>query len=162
MNLEDLGLEEPAASKARELPAATPAAPETPAETGHESPQAAPPPSTEPAVERSRRGPLPHEADNFATVLLINVGSQLRGRIQELSLSGCRIHTDERFPVGIYTRVETVFRLEGLPFRLGGVIQDILGPHTVGIRFLDLSDRKRRQVAELIGEIKLMSEAQSA
>jgi hypothetical protein len=32
-----------------------------------------------------------------------------------LSLNGCRIHSDERFAVGVYTRVETEFRLEGLP-----------------------------------------------
>jgi len=41
-----------------------------------------------------------------------------------------------------------------LPFRLGGVIQAIHDRNTVGIRFLDLSERKRKQVLELIGEIE--------
>jgi len=149
-----------AASQAMELPAVQPAGPAVPAETVEQSPQAAVHANPEPAVKRDRRGQLRHEVDNFARVLLVNVGSKLRGRIQELSLSGCRIHTDERFPVGIYTRVETEFRLEGLPFRLGGVIQAIHGRNTVGIRFLDLSDRKRKQVAELIGEIQQMRAAQ--
>ena len=90
------------------------------------------------------------------------MGSVLRGQILDLSLSGCRIRTDVRFPVGIYTRVETEFQLEGLPFRLGGVIQAIHGRNTVGIRFLDLSERKRQQVMELIGEIHQMRAAQSA
>jgi len=58
-----------------------------------------------------------------------------------------------RFPVGIFTRVEIEFRLEGLPFRLGGVIQAIHDRHTVGIRFLDLSNRKREQIEDLIAEI---------
>jgi hypothetical protein len=147
---------EPAASQAMELSAAQPAEPAVPIEAAQQSPQAAVQPNPEPAVERDRRGQLRHEVDNFAKVLLINVRSELRGRIKELSLSGCRIHTEARFPVGIYTRVETEFRLEGMPFRLGGVIQDIHGPHTVGIRFLDLSDRKRQQVMELIGEIRQM------
>ena len=84
--------------------------------------------------------------------------SRLRGRILDLSLSGCRIRTDERFPVGIYTRVETEFQLEGLPFRLAGVIQAIHDKRTVGIRFLDMSSRKREHVEELIEDIREMRE----
>jgi hypothetical protein len=103
---------------------------------------------------RDRRRSLRHEVDTSATVFLVNVGSTLRGRIVDLSMSGCRICTDERFPVGIYTRVETEFRLEGLPFRLGGVIQAIHDRQMVGIRFLDLSERKRQQVSDLIDEIE--------
>ncbi len=105
---------------------------------------------------RERRQQSRHEVDTTATILLVNVGSTLRGRILDLSLTGCRIHTDEHFPVGIYTRVETEFRYQGLPFRLGGVIQAIHNRDTVGIRFLDLSQRKREQVLELIGEIDAM------
>lgn len=93
------------------------------------------------------------KVDTSAGILLINIGSRLRGQILDLSMGGCRIRTDDRFPVGIYTRVETEFRLEGLPFRLGGVIQRIYDHKTVGIRFIDLSERKRQQVSELIAEI---------
>jgi c-di-GMP-binding flagellar brake protein YcgR len=114
------------------------------------------------ASGRERRQQARHEVDTTATILLVNVGSTLRGRILDLSLAGCRIRTDERFPVGIYTRVETEFRLEGLPFRLGGVIQSIHDRNDVGIRFLDLSERKREQVLELIDEIEQMRAAQPA
>jgi hypothetical protein len=123
------------------------------AETGLRSAQA--------PTARNRRKTLRHEVDTSATVFLVNVGSTLRGRILDLSVSGCRVRTDERFPVGIYTRVETEFRLEGLPFRLGGVIQAIHDRNTVGIHFLDLSDRKREQVEELIEEIEQMRTAQT-
>ena len=105
-------------------------------------------------TRRERRLQVRHEVDTSATILLVNIGSTLRGRILDLSIAGCCIRTDMRFPVGIYTRVETEFRLEGLPFRLGGVIQAIHDRNTVGIRFLDLSERKRRQVMDLIGEIE--------
>jgi c-di-GMP-binding flagellar brake protein YcgR len=101
-----------------------------------------------------RREASREEVDTTAVIFLINVVSRLRGRILDLSLSGCRIRTDERFPVGIYTRVETEFRLEGLPFRLGGVVQVIHDKHTVGIRFLDMSRRKREQVEQLIEDIR--------
>ncbi len=132
------------------------------AEQGSAQPPAQPeagPQSARKPVGRERRQQSRHEVDTTATILLVNVGSTLRGRILDLSLTGCRIRTDERFPVGIYTRVETEFRLEGLPFRLGGVIHAIHNRNMVGIRFLDLSDRKREQVLDLIDEIERMRPA---
>ena len=119
--------------------------------------QAASPAPAKPAP-RERRLQAREEVDTTAVIFLINVASRLQGRILDLSLGGCRIRADERFPVGIYTRVETEFRLEGLPFRLGGVVQAIHDRHTVGIRFLDMSSRKREQVAQLIDEIRQMKE----
>jgi c-di-GMP-binding flagellar brake protein YcgR len=109
-----------------------------------------------PPIKRERRAQSRHEVDTSATILLIKIGSQVRGRILDLSLGGCRIRTDEAFPVGIYTRVEVEFRLEGLPFRLGGVIQAVhdRDRRNAGIRFLDMSDRKRSQVEQLIDEIE--------
>lgn len=122
------------------------------------SEQAGIPGAVEPAkpASRERRAQSRHGVDTSAVIYLIKIGSRLSGRILDLSVSGCRICTDERFPVGIYTRVETEFRLEGLPFRLGGVIQAVhdRDRHMVGIRFLDMSERKRDQVEQLIGEIE--------
>jgi len=92
--------------------------------------------------------------DNSSTIVLVKIRSRLVGRIVDISIGACRIRCDERFPVGIYTRVETVFRIEGLPFRLGGVVQAIHNRHTVGIRFLDMSPRKREQLEQLIEEIR--------
>jgi hypothetical protein len=104
--------------------------------------------------KRERRESSREAVETSAVIDLIKIASRLPGRIQDLSLNGCRIRTDERFPVGIYTRVETEFRLDGLPFRLGGVIQSIHDRNTVGIRFLDMSSRKREQVEQLIEEIR--------
>jgi len=104
---------------------------------------------------RERRAHLRHEVDiSSVEIHLINVGSKLEGHILDLSLNGCRIHTNNPFPVGIYTRVETSFRFNGLPFRLEGVIQAIHDRHSIGVRFLSLSERKRNQVEELIAEIE--------
>lgn len=82
----------------------------------------------------------------------------MNGRIIDLSPGGCHILTDRRFPVGVFRRVEVEFRVEGLPFRLGGVTQAIYDPFNVGIRFLDLSDRKREQLLQLIEEIEKSEE----
>jgi c-di-GMP-binding flagellar brake protein YcgR len=107
-----------------------------------------------------RREATREEVDTTAVIHLINVASRLQGRILDLSLGGCRIRTDERFPVGIYTRVETEFRVKGLPFQLGGVIQAIHDRErrNVGIRFLDMSSRKREQVEQLIEDFREMRE----
>ena len=105
-------------------------------------------------AKRDRRAQSRHAVDTKASILLIKIGSTLSGRIVDLSVGGCRVCCDERFPVGIYTRVETEFHLEGLPFRLGGVIQAIHDRRTVGIRFLDMSGRKREQIEHLIEEIE--------
>jgi hypothetical protein len=109
-------------------------------------------------AKRERRTQSRHEVDTTVVVSLINVGSKLSGRILDLSMGGCRIRADERFPVGIYTRVETEFFLEGLPFRLGGVIQAVhdRDRRLIGIRFLDMSARKREQLEQLIQEIEQM------
>ncbi len=147
----------PAAAGAFELPAQihvsqTSIQPETEASAAAKMEPLAP----QPAKPRDRRTQARHEIDSTATIFLVKVASALRGRIVDLSLGGCRIRTDEKFPVGIYTRVEIEFHLQGLPFRLGGVIQAIHNRNTVGIRLLDLSERKRQQVQDLIDELDEM------
>jgi c-di-GMP-binding flagellar brake protein YcgR len=104
-------------------------------------------------LPRERRVNRRCEVDTSAIIHLVKIGSKLNGKILDLSLGGCRIQTAERFAVGIYTRVETEFRLQGLPLRLAGVIQAIHDRNLVGVRFLDVSPRKREQIAELIDEI---------
>jgi c-di-GMP-binding flagellar brake protein YcgR len=145
-------------------------------QTGQQTPRPAPVQPSPPAVKteaqapdaaraqpgrRERRVEAREAVDTSAAIFLVNVASRLDGRILDLSMSGCRIRTNEHFPVGIYTRVETEFRLDGLPFRLGGVIQAIHDRNTVGLRFLDMSSRKREQLEQLIEEIEEMKRAGS-
>jgi hypothetical protein len=118
--------------------------------------------STAKPANADRRAQARHAIDTSAVVYLIHIASRMKGRILDLSLGGCRVCTDERFPVGIYTRVEIEFRLEGLPFRLGGVIQAIHDRYHVGIRLLDMSSRKREQLEQLIEEIKELRERQGS
>src|SRR4051794_28060588 len=111
--------------------------------------------------DRDRREQTRHAVDSGATVYFIDVRAQISGRIVDLSISGCRIRTDTRFPVGIYRRVETEFKLDGMPFRLAGVVQALHDKFTVGIRFLDMSPRKREQLQELMQEIADMKAAEN-
>jgi hypothetical protein len=89
-----------------------------------------------------------------ASVFLLDVRSRVMGRVLDVSLGGCRIRANERFPVVIYRRVEVEFTLDGLPFRLAGVVQSVHDRYTVGIRLLDLSDRKRAQLMMVIDELE--------
>jgi hypothetical protein len=106
-----------------------------------------------PSRSRERRSQSRHTVNTSARLLLIKTGICMKGRILNLSLGGCRIRTEERFDVGIYVRVEAEFYLHGLPFRVAGVSQAIVDRNTIGIRFLDMSDRRRQQLTELIEEI---------
>jgi hypothetical protein len=94
-----------------------------------------------------------HKVDTSAVIHLIDLAAVVHGRILDISLGGCCIRTDQRFPLGIFRRVETEFRIEGLPFRLGGVTQTLYDRCTVGIRFLDVSARKQEQLNQLVDEI---------
>src|SRR5579859_4797060 len=99
-----------------------------------------------------RRSQPRYAVDAQATLFLIDVRSRIGGRILDVSMSGCRIRTEGRFPVGIFRRVETEFKVDGFPFRLAGVVQSLHDRFTGGIRFLDISPRKRDQLAQLMVE----------
>jgi c-di-GMP-binding flagellar brake protein YcgR len=105
------------------------------------------------AANGDRRSHSRHSVDTRVKLLLVKGGISMPGRILNLSQGGCRLRTDERFSVGIYVRVEAEFYLHGLPFRLAGVSQAILDKNTIGVRFLDMSERRREQLTELIEEI---------
>lgn len=107
-----------------------------------------------PGSSRQRVVERRHAIDTSAAIRLIDLAADVHGHIVDISFGGCRIRTERRFPLGIFRRVEVEFRIEGLPFRLGGVTQTIHDPFNVGIRFLDLSDRKREQLLQLIEEIR--------
>ena len=112
-----------------------------------------------PAARTTRRAEPRLEVDSRVVLHLIDLAANIHGRIVDISLGGCHICTDTPFPVGIFRRVEIGFRLEGLPFRLGGVTQAVYDRFNVGVRFLDLSERKREQLLQLIEEIKAMDQA---
>jgi hypothetical protein len=126
---------------------------ESAVETQSDAQAAADPPIALATTRSELRGLPLRTAHPFATIILVRDSSRFRGRIVNLSLSGCRIRTDERIPVGIYSRVETEFELRGFPYRLGGVIETMYDRYTAGIHFFDLSERKRQQVLELMGEL---------
>jgi c-di-GMP-binding flagellar brake protein YcgR len=110
--------------------------------------------ATPPAPQKERRKEPRHTVDGNAALTILNNGVRLRGRILDISMSGCQFRTDDCFPMGIYSRAEIEFQLEGLPFRLACVTQSIHKRNRVGVRFLEMSERKREQLTELVVEIE--------
>jgi hypothetical protein len=107
-----------------------------------------------PPPPRERRKESRHTVDGNAVLTILNNAVRLRGRILDLSMSGCQFRTDDCFPMGLYSRAEIEFQLDGLPFRLTCVTQSLHKRNRVGVRFLDMSERKRVQLEELIAEIQ--------
>jgi len=103
---------------------------------------------------RDRRACARHVVDSVATVFLVDLRVRIVGALLDVSLGGCRIRSRERFPVGIYRRVEVEFTVDGLSFRLPGVVQALHDSRTIGIRLLDLSERKREQLTALMEELE--------
>ena len=132
-----------------------PSAVPKPAATAKPATTAKPPEPSGPARQPAeRRRSDRHAIDTTAKLLAVRTGISMTGKIVNLSQGGCRLRTEERFQMGIYVRVEMEFHVHGLPFRLGGVSQAILDKNTIGVRFLDVSERSTAQLIELIAEIE--------
>jgi len=117
-------------------------------------------PETDTASDR-RHDPR-YATDVRAFVLLVHSRILSPARILDISIGGCRVRSEKRFSMGIFVRLELEFVLRGLPFRLGGVSQHIVDEHTFGIRFLDLSPRRKALLAELIAEVALAEAREKA
>jgi hypothetical protein len=103
---------------------------------------------------RERRAKPRQRVDLTAEIYPIERGGKLNGHLKDLSLSGCRVHTDALLDVEIHAHVEAGFYYMGMPFRVGGVIQGIYEPQEAGIRFVDVTDRIREKLRWLMGEIE--------
>ena len=116
-------------------------------------PQAADGPVPSSPGKRERRREARHTVDGYARIHLLSLYSRMTGTIVDVSMGGCRIRTFDRFPAGAYRRVEVEFVVDGLPLFLPGVTQVIYDKHTVGIRFVEVTARKRDQLKTVIEEI---------
>jgi hypothetical protein len=77
----------------------------------------------------------------------------MRGRIANLSLSGCLIHlgNEDCFRKG--EAVEMTFCVRQLPVRVQGSVRQAHPDQAIGIEFTMLSERGKRQLRELIVEL---------
>lgn len=88
-----------------------------------------------------------------ATLRLIKPAIEFKGNVRDLSLTGCSIELDQRFPVGLNARVEILFQVNGLPLLIHGVSRCIHSPKLIGIEFRDVSPRRQASIGEIIAEL---------
>ncbi len=89
-----------------------------------------------------------------ATLRFLKDASLHKGVLAGLSAEGCCLRTSKPYIGGIYLRVEVDFQMRGLPFRLGGVVENVHDHHTIDVRFLEMSSRKREELGEVIEELQ--------
>lgn len=92
---------------------------------------------------RNRRKDIRHTVDEAASLQLVHHGAAIPCRLVDLSLGGCQIRAEKPFLAGPMVRVEVVFKLVGEAFRIAGVTQWTRQREWIGVRFLDMSQRKR-------------------
>jgi len=114
-----------------------------------------PRPRSKKPVQAGEAGSLIVEEGEWPAVLqILKDNSRIKGAIVGVNKDGCSFQSAKPFTEGTQIRVEVDFRMRGLPFLLAGVTEDVRDKKTVNIRFQEMSNRKRAELADLIEEIR--------
>ncbi len=105
-------------------------------------------------ASRNRRKDARHAVDGPASLLLVHHGANIGCRLVDLSLGGCQICAESPFVAGPMVRVEVIFQVVGEAVRIAGVTQWTRDKRWIGVRFLDLSERKRAALMRLVEEVE--------
>jgi hypothetical protein len=103
-------------------------------------------------MEEQRRNPR-YPCAGVAEIRLSPAASVISARILNLSLEGCLIalRLPEALPKQL--KVELMFSVNGLPFRVWGRLNCVRANHSLGFQFTHVSDRIVRQLQELMEEL---------
>lgn len=91
--------------------------------------------------------------DSPASLTLPGDDSVYTGDVVDLSLTGCLMRLSRTCNVRLMAQAEVTFHMQGLPFRLGAVTQEMHDKRTVEIRFVQMSRRKRDDLNQAITEL---------
>ena len=94
-----------------------------------------------------------HPVHSGAMLNVIGQDLSVHCNVLDLSLGGCRLRAKDQFRVEAQVRVEVTFTIRGLPMLLPGVVQWTDCAGNFGIRFTNMSSRRRDALAELLAEI---------
>lgn len=81
---------------------------------------------------------------------LIHHGNQGPCQVLDISLSGCRIRTEEEFRDGALEPVQLTLPIQGMIVRIQGITQWVAYSHQIGIRFIHPSFAAKNQLASLL------------
>lgn len=106
-----------------------------------------------PELPTNRRRHPRYACQGRAEVCVPHGGLLFRGKILDLSLSGCLIET-VALNLERGTPVEVYFAVRQVQFRISGQIAILYPKRGAGIAFDSLNPRRAREIAELIAELK--------
>ncbi len=109
----------------------------------------------------NRRKSPRHVIEGDASILLVDHGSSIPCNILDLSLGGCQLRTHDRFLAGVHILVEVSFKVHGIILRFRGQVQWKSGEYLFGIHFLEMTSRRRDELAELLCEIEAENTAKA-
>jgi hypothetical protein len=79
--------------------------------------------------------------------------SVIGGDVVDLSLTGCLMRLSRPRAVRLKAQAELTFHMQGLPFRLGAMTQEMHDKRTLEIRFAQMSRRNRDDLRQVISEL---------
>jgi len=121
---------------------------ETPAASEHSEAEAKPDPGTE-----MRRAPR-LQCSGLAGIQTLPVCEKpCPARIVDLSVGGCLMEAERPLTLAVDEIVELIFCVNHMPFRVRGRVRVLRSDREIGFQFPQLSDRIRRQIEDLIGEL---------
>lgn len=89
----------------------------------------------------------------MAEIHLYGVGKSFRARIENLSLTGCKLVLRHRPQFDLKTLFELTFTVHELSFRVRGRVTSTRGARSIGVEFVDLRPRLKRYLEDLIDEL---------
>ena len=103
----------------------------------------------------NRRQHPRYSVEGDAEVLVADGSQIFRGRILDISLSGCFIATQARLRVIVGTPVDMVFRANGVMLRTPATVRAVRPGNGAGFLFDGLSERMRAELQLLIEALDL-------
>ena len=104
--------------------------------------------------EGACRAMSPVESSWMAELLFIDSSTRQTTRVVDLSLRGCCVQSDTPFTDDCDSRAQIVFQINDHRFMLGGISIALDDPCTLGLKFVDVSDRRQEFLNKLIQELR--------
>jgi hypothetical protein len=96
------------------------------------------------------------ECGGVADIRVLPNGGKERGTLLNLSKRGCCFMGNDRLRGCSGSNIEVHLKVRGIDLRVAGVIRHVRQGMRAGIEFVELSERKRDQIEELIGELTIL------
>ncbi len=99
------------------------------------------------------------DCGGMADLRVLPNGAKETGSLVNLSKRGCCFLADEALRGSEGATIEMHLKVRGIDLRVAGIIRHVHKWRRAGIEFVELSERKREQIEELMGELAELSKA---